>query len=223
LLSQGGERLRRGLEPVFLPYRQVLFEPDGPLGALYFPQDSVVAITYEFEDGTTAQMTTVGSEGVVPVPAILGSKRALDRHVVQVPGSAMRIKAPTLLGAVQDSPFRCQLLKAFVQAYISRALQSAACNALHSAEERCARWLLMTADSTGNDAFELTHDFLAELIGVHRPTVSVATRTLRDAGLIRCSRGKIEIVDRGGLERASCECYQVIRQKQEQLLGSSRA
>jgi CRP-like cAMP-binding protein len=218
LLRQRGERLRRSLERVFLPDRKVLWEPGGSLSWLYFPQSSVVAIVNEFEDGTTAQVATVGSEGVVPVTPLLGGGLALDRHVVQVAGSAMRVRASTVLGT-PDSALRCPVLAAFVQEFVSRVLQSVACNALHSVEERCARWLLTTADSTDSSNVALTHEFLAELLGVARPTVSVATRALREAGLIRSSRGNIEIVDRGGLERASCECYMTIRHKQEQMFA----
>jgi len=219
LLRHAGERLRRSLEPVLLSDRKVLWEPGVSHNWFYFPQSSVVAIVLEFESGNTVQVTATGSEGVVPIAPLVGCELTIARHVVQVAGSAMRIKAPALLGTVENSPLRCPIIAGFVQVFLSRLLQSVACNALHSVEERCSRWLLTTADSTDNSNVALTHESLAELLGVARPTVSVATRALREAGLIRGSRGNIEIVDRRGLERAACECYRIIRHMQEQLFA----
>jgi Crp-like helix-turn-helix domain len=192
------------------------------MGWMYFPECSVVAIMHEFEDGTIVQSAPVGSEGVVPVRALLGSELVRSRHIVPVPGFAMRIKTSMLLGVVENSPLCRRIVATHLEAFLSSLLQSVACNAVHSVEERCARWLLMFAHSTGSRSFSLTHDSLAELLGVHRPTVTVAMCALREARLIRCGRGKTEIIDQRGLEQVSCGCHRDIRQAaDEQLPGST--
>ena len=133
----------------------------------------------------------------------------------------MRIKAEAFRYIVQDSVPVTTLLLRYTQSVLAQVSQSAACNRIHSIEERCARWLLMTHDRVDGDRFDLTQEFLAEMLGVRRPSVSIAASILQRAGFIRYSRGRVEVIDRAGLERASCECYAVIASEYERLIGSS--
>lgn len=208
LLSQECGILRPHLKNVFLERREVLIEVDEPPRRFYFPQGSaVVSMMRLFQDGRVSEMATVGNDGVVPVGAPLGAEISFARCVVQIAGPATTIEAARLQSAALEHPAIGQLLTAFITTLLSQVLQSAACNAVHSAEQRCARWLLTAMDRSGSECLALTHEFMAEMLGVHRPTVSVVARSLQEAGIVRCSRGAITIVDRLRLEQAACECY----------------
>ena len=168
-------------------------------------------------------MATVGNEGAVGAGALLDDNTATGRYLVQLPGSALAIEPAKLRIALEESPSLRALLAAYARAFVGQVMQSVACNAVHSAEERCARWLLMTHDRSGGDTFALTQEFLAQMLGVHRPTVTIVARTLQRAGLIRYSRGSITVLDRAGLEEAACECYHLIRRRYERLLPQTGA
>jgi CRP-like cAMP-binding protein len=186
----------------------VLIDVDEPLTRIYFPQGSaVVSMMRLFQDGRVSEMGTVGNDGVVPVGAPLGAEISFARCVVRIAGPAVTLDAARLHSAALEHPGIGRLLTAFITTLLSQVLQSAACNAVHSAEQRCARWLLTAMDRSGSECLALTHEFMAEMLGVHRPTVSVVARSLQQAGVIRYSRGAITIVDRLRLEQAACECY----------------
>lgn len=218
LPPEDAARLRPHLERVALPQGRVLFDAGEPYTRVYFPEEGVVSIVCLFEDGATAEMATVGKEGVVGAGVLLGGDIAISRHMVQVPGSALAIDGAVFRDGLQESRTLRSLAGAYTQAFIAQVLQSVACNGVHAVDERCARWLLMTHDRSEGDTFALTQEYLAQMLGVHRPTVSIAARALQRAGLIRYSRGAITVLDRPGLEEASCECYRIIRRHYERLL-----
>jgi CRP-like cAMP-binding protein len=171
------------------------------------------------EDGTVVELATVGNEGMVGLPVFLGGDTMPLKAFVQIPGDAMRMKADVFKDSVnQGSPLH-GLLQRYTQALFNQVAQSTACNRVHSIEERCCRWLLMTRDRVESDGFPLTQEFLSQMLGVRRPSVSVVAAILQKAGLIRYSRGRITILDREGLEAAACECYAIIKQEFDRLLG----
>src|SRR5262245_8264541 len=212
-LSNGDyERVRSHLKDVALQFKQVLYEPDGPVDAVYFVEQGVVSLVTLLDDGATVETGTVGNEGVAGLPVFLESERGTERAICQIAGRAKRLSAEIVRAERRraDSQLRSVVLR-YTSSVIKMTAQTAACNRLHTVEERMSRWLLMTLDRVGNNEFALTQEFLAQMLGVRRPTVNIAGATLQRAGLIRYSRGKIAVVDREGLESASCECYARIR------------
>ena len=218
LLPEDLVSLRPHLERVPLVDGRILFEANEPITRVYFVEAGVVSLTAVFQNGTTAEMATVGREGMVGVGSLLGSDAALGRYRVQVPGSALAVEAPRLQGALRKSPALLAVCQAYARAFLGQALQTAACNSVHTVEQRCARWLLMGHDRRESDTFALKQELLAKMLGVCRPTATVAAGALQSAGLIRYSRGVLTVLDRPGLEVASCECYRVIRDHFERLL-----
>lgn len=206
------------LEVVTLTPREVLFETGAPLEHVYFPHSGIICLMAVMRDGV-AETAAIGSEGFAGFEVVLGGKTAVNRALVQLAGSASRIPVAALQEKIQEwSPLQ-DLLLSYVRFFLIQALQSAACNTLHTVDERCAKWLLMAHDRAGHeDTFHLTQEFLAEMLGVHRPSVTIVARTLQNAGLIRYSRGVITITDRKGLEEAACDCYVVVRQALERIL-----
>lgn len=211
-------RLVPYLQPVFLPRGKVLYNVDEPLNRVYFLETGVVSLVAVFEDRTTAEMATLGREGVVGIGTLLGGEYALGRYVVPMPALALAIEASRFQSAVRESPEFRAACEAYAQAFLREALQIAACNSVHMVEERCARRLLMSHDRNDGDTLTLTQECLAEMLGVCRSTVTLAAGALQRAGLIRYRRGAITVLDRAGLEAAACECYGLIRNQYEQLL-----
>jgi CRP-like cAMP-binding protein len=212
------ERLRPDMEEVRLENGAILTDAEQPFTHVYFPHDSVVSLVSLMDDGRIAETATIGREGVAGFQALLHGETAFNRQIVQVTGRASRIEYERLLAVVGDLRELRRVMYCYVQAFIAQVLQSVACNGRHSVEVRCSRWLLMTHDRVGKDTFPLTQELLAEMLGVHRPTVTVAARMLQRAGLIRYSRGVVTILDRTGLENATCECYGIVRRRFERLL-----
>jgi CRP-like cAMP-binding protein len=213
------EFLRPALEVVELQRGTVLYKAGDPVETIYFPHNAVVSLVAVMNDGRVAETGTIGREGFTGSETILGNIDAANsRWVVQVSGNASKVPLSTLRDFIDERPHARKLLMAYTRALFAQVLQSVACNATHSVEERCARWLLMTHDRAEADTFELTQEFLAVMLCVRRPSVNLVGRTFQKAGLIRYSRGKITILDRAGLEGASCECYGIVRQVFEQLL-----
>jgi CRP-like cAMP-binding protein len=210
--------LRPHLKPVSLSRGRVFCEADEPVGRAYFVEVGAVSLVTVLEDGTTAEMATVGREGMVGIGILLGGEHALGRYVVPVAGFAHAIETSRLRSALRANPELRAACETYAQAFVAHLLQNVACNAAHRVEQRCARWLLMCADQTGNDTFELTQEYLAELLGVRRSTVTGVACALQQAGLIHYRRGSITILDRGGLEAIVCECYRVIRKGYERPL-----
>jgi CRP-like cAMP-binding protein len=157
------------------------------------------------------ETATVGPEGFIGLEALLGGKTASQRVLVQVAGVASRVPIEVLYDIAQDSAPLRDLLFGYVRYFMVQVLQSVACNGLHCVRQRCARWLLMAHDRAGANSFELTQEFMAELLGIQRPSVTIVAPALQKAGVIRYSRGVIIITDRRGLERAACECYGMVR------------
>ena len=210
--------LRPHLKPVSLARGRVLCEAAEPLGRAYFVEVGAVSLVTVFEDGTTAEMATVGHEGMVGIGILLGGEHALGRYVVPVSGFAHAIEASRLRSALGVSPELRAACETYAQAFVAHLMQNVACNAAHQVEQRCARWLLMCAEQTENDTFELTQEYLAEMLGVRRSTVTVVAGTLQQAGLIHYRRGVITILDRQGLEATVCECYRIVRNGYERPL-----
>ena len=210
------------LEPIAYERGTVVHEADAPLPFVYFPHTSVCSIIRIMADGRRVEVGTTGHEGMVGLPVFLGAETTPFQCVVQIPGSAWRMHAGTLREAVTRSAALRSLLQRYTQYLYDQTAQSVACNRLHSIDERCARWLLMTHDRVGLvDRFALTQEFLAVMLGVRRASVSLAAEALQRDGRIRYHRGSITVVDRAGLESAACECYGSDRADYERLLGRS--
>ena len=210
--------LRPHLKPVSLPRGRVLCEFDEPLTRVYFVECGVVSLRAVFDDGTTAEMATVGREGVVGIGALLGGEFPLGRYVAPMQGMALVVEVSRFRSALQEIPTLRAVCEAYAQAFLRTALQTAACNSVHLVEQRCARWLLMSHDRSDSDTIALTQEYLSEMLGVCRSTVTLAASALQRAGLIHYRRGAITVLDRAGLEGVSCECYGLIRDHHERLL-----
>jgi len=191
---------------------QTLVEPGAPVVDVYFPNGGVYSVTNEMRDGSLVEVATVGCEGMLGVGVFLGDGAGTGRTLRQVSNGDL----PTMAVGrfVEESgtagPFR-SIVGRYAQANLLQVMQCAACNALHSVEQRCCRWLLQTHDRVASDDFLLKHEFLAIMLGVQRPTVTLVLGTLQRSGLISTRYGRIRILDRANLERTSCECHDVIR------------
>jgi len=211
------ERVAPSLERLELEERRVLFEREQPIAHVYFPETAVFSLVSALDDGVV-EVGTVGSEGMAGLPVFLGPDVSSLRAFVQIPGSAWRMDAERFARLAQAPGALNRMMLRYTQAFLTQVAQTGACNGAHLLEKRCARWLLMTHDRVEGDAFPLTHEFLAFMLGVRRAGVTVAMRALQDAGTIDYSRGHVEVLDRGALERASCECYHVVRAHFDRLL-----
>jgi CRP-like cAMP-binding protein len=207
------------LEPVALARGKVLFEPGDDVTTTYFPcHRAMVSLLIVTRDGREVEAATIGREGAVGGIVSEGNKPAFGRAVVQVGGDAMAIPTSHLEAAKTGSPRFGDLFSRYADALLAQMMQSVACNALHRTEERCARWLLATHDRAGDKMIHLTQESLAEMMGVQRTTVTAVTGALQERGLIRTHRGRVEVLDRPGLERAACECYQAVEDHFARLL-----
>ena len=218
LPPQEHEDIRRHLVPVRFDQRELLYDAEEPIRYVYFPETMVVSLVSRLREGGTVDVGTAGFEGMAGLPLFLGDDSSSVRAFAQVPGMAMRMDAETFAAVAQAAGPLHQILLRYTQAFLTQVAQTAACNGAHLVEERCARWLLMTHDRVNGPRMPLTHEFLAFMLGVRRAGVTVAMRTLRNADLIRYTRGWVEVLDRPGLEAASCECYAVVRAHTERLL-----
>ena len=204
------ERSREHFHEMQFAQGDVLYEAGAAMRRLYFPTTAVVSSIAILETGAAVEVATMGPEGMMEVEAILGSETALNRQMIQIPGAALAIGHDEFERLQRDLPAFRKELFAYAQAFLAEVLQSVACNGVHAIEQRAARWILTCRDRSGSDRFHLTQEFLSEMLGVSRQTVSVVARTLQRADLIRYRRGVVTIVDRAGLEEAACECYGVI-------------
>ncbi len=205
----GRRRLRQSLSPVCLDIGTVLFEPGEPIAFVDFPRNCVVSLVTPFQEGTSVEVASIGNEGIVGVPIRPGGSLAF-RAISSVGGWIDRMDASTFVDEVEADPGLQELVNDYVRAFFGEIAQAAACNQLHSNEERLSRWLLMSHDRVGTDEFAITHELLGQILGSRRATVTLSAERLRAAGLIRYSRGRVTIVDRVGLEAAACECYRAI-------------
>jgi len=207
------------LERIGLDLGHVIYEPGGQLDYLYFPTSCVVSLLYTMENGATAEMGLTGNDGAVGIALFLGGQTMPNRAVVQIGGGAFRMKAATLKEEFsRGGPLQSLLLR-YTQSLLSQISQTAVCNRLHSVQSRLCRWLLLSQDRVKRDEFRMTQDFIANMLGGRRESVTVAAGRLQDAGLIHYSRGHIRILNRQGLEAAVCECYRVIRNETDRLFA----
>lgn len=211
--------LQPHLEPVALPRGKVLFEPGDDVVTTYFPcHRTTASLLIVTRDGREVEAATIGREGAIGGIVSEGHKPAFGRAVVQIPGDAYAIPTSHLEAAKIGSPRFGDLFSRYADALLAQMMQGVACNALHRAEERCARWLLAVHDRAGDKIIHLTHESLAEMLGVQRTTVTMVTGELQARGLIRTRRGGVEVIDRPGLERAACECYAAVEEHFAKLL-----
>jgi CRP-like cAMP-binding protein len=209
-------QLLGAVSSVALPAKTVLFEPGCPVDAVYFPVDGVVSLVTPFQDGAMVEVATVGNEGIVGVPLVPLGGLAV-RAIAQVGGRCLRLDADVFLDWAERSQAFQRLVASYTQALFGQIALSAACNRLHTNDARLARWLLMNEDRVGS-AFTITQDFLGQLLGVRRSTVSVSAGLLQRDGAIRYTRGRVTIVDRELLETLSCECYATITSELERVV-----
>jgi CRP-like cAMP-binding protein len=206
------------LEHVPLAFGLVLQEWEQPISHLWFPCRGVASILSRMADGASVEVATVGREGVVGLSAVLGVRRLANSVFVQIPGDGFRLSVERYVELQDRLPTFRKVLLRYAAALVTQIAQGSACNRLHEIEARCARWLLMTHDRVDGDSFLLTHEFLAQMLGVTRPSVTIAAGILQRAGLITYARGEVSILDRKRLEQASCECYAIITEEFRQLL-----
>src|SRR6266446_3843420 len=215
------ERLNRFLEPVVLEYKHELYNADERIEFVHFIESGVGSLVCTMADGQAAEVGTIGNEGLIGLPVLLGDTRAPSSMYVQVPGRGLRMRAATFREQLEQSPQMRAVLLRYTHVFFNHIALTAACAHFHSLEQRCCRWLLMTHDRMPSDTFLLTHEFLSMMLGVRRAGVSVAAGALQRAGLIRYQRGRITILDRKGLEERACECYAVTKAEFDRLLGST--
>lgn len=186
--------------------------------AVYFPCNGVLSVVTIMRDGTTVETGTIGNEGFAGIDVLLGCATWTDTVFGQVEGDCLWLPAAVFREAVLGDTGLRRATQRFLVTYLSLVSQSAACNRVHKIEERFARWMLMTCDRVGGADFYLTQEFISQMLGVHRPSVNAVARAFQQAGMIRYTRGRVAILDRPGLERASCECYATCLAQIEQLL-----
>jgi CRP-like cAMP-binding protein len=206
------------LEPTPLRKDEVVFQPGEAAPYVWFPSNGIISIVALDEEGSAIEVAIIGREGMTGLPIVLGSESIIYASMVQVPGQGWRVATPVFRGIVERRPAIKAMMLRYVLAAMTQMGQNAACGQLHNVESRCARWLLLAHDDVDGDTFTLTQDYLAMMLGVTRPSVSGAASGLQRAGLIRYTRGQITILNRAGLEAASCDCYNIVRREFERLL-----
>jgi CRP-like cAMP-binding protein len=219
LPSEEYGRLLPHLESVPLPFMKVLCEGGETIRHVYFPDDGLISLLIVMGDETVREIGVIGNEGMLGAAVALGTKTTPTRALVQLPGSAMRMKVGALRGELGRGGALPNVLRRYSHMLFTQVAQSAACVSSHAVDERLSRWLLMTHDHAPGDGFEMKHEFLATMLGVTRSVVTRAAGRLQKEGMIRYVRGWVNVLDRGGLEATACECYGVV--KAEYALGRS--
>lgn len=210
-------RLWPRLERVKLKVRDVIYEEDEKIEHAYFPESGVVSLVSEMESGAVVEIGTIGKEGMVGIPAFLGATSTPVKAFAQVPGQALRMRTADLRNEALNGGALHRMLHRYTQALFTQLSQAVACNRLHSIEQRCARWLLMTRDRVDEPRFNLTQEFIAQMLGVRRATVNPILAGFQKAGMIRYRQGVMEIVNARKLEKVSCECYRIVRKEYRKL------
>jgi len=208
------ERITSAAEFVTLAGKDPVWEENQPIRTVYFPETAVISLVTLLDAGSI-EAITIGNDGFVGLPVFHGPGQTVTRANCQMPGTTWRMSAETFTALCSDMPELNRALDRYSQLVIETISQSAACNRVHVIEERCARWLLMSHDRVASDEIPLTQEFLAQMLGVRRPGVTVAIGILERAGLIAHGRGRITVTDRKGLEAASCECYRAIKRREK--------
>jgi CRP-like cAMP-binding protein len=215
------DRLRPHLTKSRFEYKQLLYEAARPIEQVYFPIDGVASLVLVMKDGFGVEVGTIGSEGVVGLPAILGDTCAPSTVYVQVPGRALKMDAGVFREELARSPTLKAVALRYVHTFFNQVAQSAACAHHHKIEQRCCRWLLMTHDRMPADEFLLTQEFLGMMLGVQRPSVSLVMNDLQQGGAVHYSRGHVKILNRQALQNQACECYEVSKREFDRLLGDA--
>src|SRR5471030_806311 len=213
LPSRNLKQLLPELKHIRCQSEQVLMDSDSSLDHVFFPDSGVVSVVAVYADGSIIEMATIGREGCTGMQAYFGAKISSVRLLVQIPGGAARMSRPAFSRAMASMPSFRNLMYAYVQAFLEQVLVSVACNGAHSLKQRLARWLLMMRDRCDEDTLQITQNLLAEMLGAQRPSITIAARELERAGLIKRGRAQVTILDRKGLTKASCECYQLVRER----------
>jgi CRP-like cAMP-binding protein len=215
------QAIRPHLEYCPNPLKTVLFERGKEIRHAYFPLSGEHSVIAFMEDGSAVEVGTVGNEGMSTVDLLTGGTIAIETTICQIAGESLRIQAAKFMELLESLPELKRLCYRYLQAYLSQVSQSVACNRLHSTEERFAKWILMSHDRVKGDEFHITQEFLAIMLGVHRPSVTLVARAFQQAGMIRYNRGTVAVLDRAGLEESCCECYEVVRQQFVRILGQN--
>ncbi|MBP0446358.1 Crp/Fnr family transcriptional regulator [Roseomonas sp. SSH11] len=208
------------LSLVELPIRQTLYRAGAAIDAAYFPEAGIVSMVSILSEGEQVEVGMVGREGLVGTPLLADVETSYVEAMVQAPGSALRMEARAFRQELAASPVFRSLMLRYGEAHQAQVIQTAACNGNHGLEQRLARWLLMVHDRTDGDEIPVTQDFIATMLGVHRPSVTVTAGALQRAGLIRYSAGRVTVLDRQRLEAASCECHGAVRQRFAEVIGT---
>ncbi len=214
------EDFREFLETHPLRMRETLQEAGDAPDWVYFPLSGIISVLTVLESGMMIEFATVGREGTTGVPVFLSMGDSNMALISQVPGLSLRMRSKDFMAAIDRNPGLADVIKRYSGMLLALVAQSAACNRAHHVDERCARWLLMTHDQAGDAAFPITQEFLAQMLGVSRPSVALSAGALQRAGLISYHRGEMTITDRLGLEKAACECYAVGREHFLRLEGA---
>jgi CRP-like cAMP-binding protein len=207
------DRLSERAEVIDADIRQEVYRPGGPIHDVYFPLSGIYSMVAVADDEVVIEVATTGREGMVGLPLFLGAANSPHAAFCQVPGQAVRLDAASLRALLTDDGVLHARLNRLTQATMVQVAQNVVCNGTHDLEQRAARWLLTTHDRVDDDTFFLTQEFLAQMLGARRPTVSQTARRLHERGLITYVRGVMHIDDRAGLESAACQCYRVVRRE----------
>ncbi len=214
------ERLRPKLREVSFPIGQIIFRPGQKIDHAYFVNSGIISWLATLEDGNTVEAGVIGPEGLAGVAVLLGASSTPNQGLTQSEVQASRISAQDLIPEFRQNGKLNSLILRFVHSLFTQVTQTAACNRLHTLDQRLARWLLLTHDRTNGATLPLTQEFLSRMLGVRRAGVSVAANSLRQQGLIDYHRGDIVVVNRPGVEGASCECYEIVKQEYDDYLNS---
>jgi len=212
------ERLSAHLELVAIPLGEILYEPGGTMRHAYFPTTAIVSLHYVTQTGASAETAGVGNEGVVGVSLFMGGDSTSSSAVVQTAGHAYRLESRLLKQEFDRGGSMQGLLLRYCQALMTQLGQTAACNRHHSLEQHLCRWLLLTLDRTSSGELVMTQELIARMLGVRRESITAAAGNLQQAGIIRCQRGHIAVLDRSGLDTRVCECYQMVKTEVNRLL-----
>ncbi len=209
------------LEPISCPAKTVLATRGQPAKAIVFPCGAVLSVLANMKNGMVVEIGTIGSEGFHGIDVLLDGSSWAETTICQVGGDAVTMTVADFRRAISHDGTLLHAVRRFLSVYLALVSQSVACNRLHNIDERFARWILMTHDRVGTDRFDLTQEFIAGMLGVHRPQISVVARTFQQQGVIGYGRGTMTILDRAGLEAAACECYQIGRTQVHHMLEAA--
>ena len=216
-------RWQSHLEAFHMPLGQVLYEPGATLSHVYFPTDAIVSLLYVMENGASAEIAVVGNEGIVGISLFMGGESTPSRAVVQSAGNGFRLRAQMMKEEFNRAGPVLHLFLRYTQALITQMAQTAVCNRHHSLDQQLCRWLLLSLDRLKNNELVMTQELIANMLGVRREGVTEGALKLQEAGLIRYARGRITVLDRAGLEKRTCECYDVVKKEYDRLLPQLQA